>query len=103
MDRTHLQTRVGSPTLPALPFYQAHGALSDPGRHAPAIGALPDDVSALAGVVRGLLIHVEWSHLYGLTPRDVPAASRETLPVAQRLHAILSPEGGSLPHARPAR
>jgi len=102
MDRLHHQARAGSPPSTVLSFYRAHGTLSDPGRHAPEIDALPDDVGALAGVVRGLLIHGEWLHLYGLTPRDVPALSRETVPVERRLDTILSREGGSLSRSRPA-
>jgi Transglutaminase-like superfamily len=88
--------------LPSLSYYRAHGALSDPGAHAPTVDSLPDDVGALAGVVRGLLVHVEWLHLYDLGPGDVRTRSRETLPVAQKLDAILSAEGCSLAEARPA-
>jgi hypothetical protein len=95
------QAQTGSPPLS---FYQAHGALSDPGPHVLAVDALPDDVGALVGVVRGLLVHMEWLHLYGLKPGDVSTASRETLPVAQKLDAILSTAAEPLSHARsPAR
>jgi hypothetical protein len=102
MDGMNAQARAGGPPLSALSYYRAHGAFSDPGPHAPAIIALPDDVGALAGVVRGLLIHMEWLHLYGMRPDDIPSVPRETLPVAQRLDAILSAEGGPLSQASPA-
>jgi Transglutaminase-like superfamily len=101
MERIQHQGSAGSPPSPVLSFFQAHGALSDPGRHAPKIDALPDDVGALADVVRGLLVRGGWLHLYGLTPRE-PALPRETLPVARRLDTILSREDGSLSRSRPA-
>lgn len=88
--------------LPALTFYRTHGAFSDPGQHTDAINALPDDVTALADIVRGLLIHSGWLHLYALTADDV-TMSRETLPVAQRLDAILSLQAGPFSQTRPAR
>jgi hypothetical protein len=86
---------------PSLSYYRAHGALSDPGAHAARIDLLPDDVGALAGVVRGLLVHIEWLHLYDLGPGDVQTGPRETLPAARKLDAILSAEGRSLAEARP--
>jgi hypothetical protein len=98
----HPQAPAGAPPLSALSYYRAHGALSDPGAHVPAVAALPGDVGALAGVVRGLLIHVEWPDLYGLRADDVPSALRETLPVVRKLDAILSADGGPLRRARPA-
>lgn len=88
--------------FPALTFYRAHGGFSDPGRHGDAVTALPDDIGALANVVRGLLIHSGWLHLYDLTPDDV-TMSRETLPIAQRLDAVLALQSDPLPRARPAR
>ena len=43
------------PALPALSFCRAHGALSDPGRHAPAIDALPATLRRALRQARGLL------------------------------------------------
>jgi len=84
----------------ASAFYRTHGVLSDPGRHADAINSLPNDVGALADVVRGLLIHSGWLHLYGLAPEDMTTTARETLPVAQRLDAL---QASPLSQARSAR
>jgi Transglutaminase-like superfamily len=97
MDRMPRQAQTESPPLS---FYRAHGALSDPGVNVQAVDALPDDLGALAGVVRGLLIHGGWLHLYGLGPGDLSTVSRETLPVARRLQAMLA--AGPLAPARPA-
>lgn len=73
----------------ALAFYRRHGALSDPGRHADALRDLDERPAILAAIVQGLLIHGDWLDLYGLSDADFPGASRTTLPVAQRLDAIL--------------
>lgn len=91
-----------SPTGPYLPPHP-WAANRPPGRHAPALDALPDDVGTLAEVVRGLLIHGSWLHLYGLVPDDMPVRSRETLPVAQRLDALLAGSTGPLWQERPPR
>lgn len=74
----------------ALAFYRRHGALGDPGRHADALHNLDSRAGTLAAIVQGLLIHGDWLELYGLGDADFPDASRTTLPVAQRLDAILA-------------
>jgi hypothetical protein len=73
----------------AQDFYRRHGPLSDPGRHADALQKLDGRPETLAAIVQGLLIHGDWLELYGLSDADFPNASRTTLPVAQRLDAIL--------------
>lgn len=83
-----------------LRYYGAHGPWTDPQGHAAAIDELPKDVTALAEVVRGLLVHEAWLRLYALTPGDMPAASRATLPIAQRLQTALAAPAAPLPEAR---
>jgi hypothetical protein len=73
----------------ALAFYRRHGALSDPGRHDEALRGLNGRPAILAAIVQGLLIHGDWLDLYGLSDADFPGSSRTTLPIAQRLNAIL--------------
>lgn len=77
--------------------YAEHGPLTDPGRHRAALQALPDDAAALARIVQGLLIHDAFGcRLYGPMPDGFGAASRRTLPVAERLDAILAPQGDAI-------
>ena len=85
----------------ALDFYRRHGALSDPGRHADALRSLDGRPETLAAIVQGLLIHGDWLELYGLSDADFPSASRMTLPVAQRLDAILDINASLLSTQRP--
>lgn len=73
----------------ALEFYRRHGALSDPGRHNEALRDLNGRPATLAAIVQGLLIHGDSLDLYGLDDADFPDSSRTTLPIAQRLDAIL--------------
>ena len=47
-------------------------------------------------IVQGLLIHGDWLELYGLTDADFPHASRTTLPIAQRLDAVLNVDAALL-------
>jgi len=82
-------------------FYRTHGALSDPKGHAAALAALPRGVAALCGAVQGLLIH-DWygGKLYAERPPGFEGASRATLPVAERVAAILAAEPAPLDRPR---
>jgi hypothetical protein len=60
----------------------------DPGRHIAEIASMPRDIDALCTVVHGLLVHSDWLDAYGLGQK--PSASRSTLPIADRLEAILA-------------
>jgi hypothetical protein len=84
-----------------LDFYAAHGELSDPGKHAQCIDRLPGDVAAMAGVVRGLLLHDYYGgELYGQAPVEFVAQSRTTLPVEERLTAVLGRDSAPLDTTR---
>ncbi|MEX0808527.1 MAG: transglutaminase domain-containing protein [Dongiaceae bacterium] len=85
----------------AIMHYRRHGVLSDPGAHAARIAALPDDVPTLVDIVRGLLIHGDWLDLYGLTEADFPGTTRDTLPLAARLDAILAHDNTPIGQSRP--
>jgi len=78
-----------------------HGQLSDPGSLAYLFDDLPRDVGALCAVVQGLLLHDHWGGvLYGPPPRGFDGASRRTLPVAERLAAVLARDPMPLSVAR---
>ena len=84
-------------------FYLRHGALSDPGPRAAAFDGLPGDVADLCAVVQGILLHDYTGGLfYGMPPDDFARQSRVTLPVEERLGAILARDAATLTQARPA-
>lgn len=73
----------------------------DPGRHGAVLDALPRGPRALCAIVQGLLLHGHYGlTLYGEAPPEVAQASRETLPVAARLDAILAADPAPLTAAR---
>jgi len=51
-----------------LGFYRRQGRMSDPGRHAAALDALPRDLAGVAGAAQGLILHEHWAGAYGQTP-----------------------------------
>lgn len=85
-----------------LAYYVTHGELTDPGERRAEFENLPTDVAALCRIVQGVLIHDYYGHhLYGPPPADYVVLSRDTLPVSQRLSAILASESGPISRARP--
>jgi hypothetical protein len=85
-------------------FYREQGLLSDPQGYASCLAALPQGVAALCGVVQGLLIHDYYGgKLYDAPPPDFVGASRATLPIPQRIEAILATEAAPLDQARPTQ
>ena len=82
-------------------FYIRQDAMSDPGDHAAAFDGLPGDVAGLCAIVQGILLHdYSGGLLYGEPPADFSTHSRATLPVAERLAAILKRDPRPLPQAR---
>jgi len=75
--------------------------MSDPAAHISRIVELPSDIGALNRILQGLLIHSEWLTAYGLDAADYQAVSRETLPVAARLDAILARDSQDLRSPKP--
>lgn len=78
-----------------------HTPMSDPAGHAGRVAELPSDIGALNRIVQGLLIHSDWLTAYGLDEADYRTVSRETLPVADRLGAILASNAQDLRTPRP--
>lgn len=72
--------------------------MTEPGAFEPLIRRLPEDVGHLSRVVQGLLVHSEWLAAYGLDPHAYRAISRATLPVTERLAALLD-DGRALDEA----
>lgn len=77
------------------------GAMTSPGKCAPALDALPSDVASLLAVVRGLFVHRDFPDFYGLAESDVASQARETLPLEDRLDQILQLSDRPLTVPRP--
>lgn len=83
-------------------YYTSHGAFTDPREHLALLAGLPVDVAAICRIAQGLLIHDHFGfRLYGSAPADYSFASRETLPIAQRLSAIFANQGEAISAPRP--
>jgi hypothetical protein len=78
-----------------------HSRTSDPAGHAAAIADLPSDIGVLNAIVQGVLVHADWLTEYGVDGTQLHAASRMTLPVAERLDDILQRDGQGLQIRRP--
>jgi Transglutaminase-like superfamily len=78
-----------------------HSVMSDTGRHGAAVAELPDGIGALNRVVQGVLIHSDWLGAYGVDESQFHLASRETLPVAERLALVLARDARALSERRP--
>jgi hypothetical protein len=75
--------------------------MSDPAGHTGLVAELPPDIGALNGIIQGLLVHSDWLTAYGLDGADYRTVSRNTLPVADRLDAILAIDPSDLQTPRP--
>jgi hypothetical protein len=88
------------PSTDILKFYAEPSALTSPGRHARAFDALPNDPTALARIVQGLVLHKYMAHAYGaeVTPaRDDEAHTRR---VESMLEQIFAHDDRPLPALR---
>jgi hypothetical protein len=73
-----------------------HSPMSDPAALVSAVAELPSGIDALNRVVQGLLIHSDWLGAYGLDEKSFDGVSRRTLPVAERLEAVLKADARDL-------
>lgn len=83
-------------------LWVAHSHMSDPGRHAGVIAALPAGVAALNEITQGVLVHADWAKAYGLDETKLGLAARKTLPIAARLDDILRRDSRPIHDWRPA-
>jgi len=77
-----------------------HSRMSDPAHHAAAIADLPADIDRLTGLIGGLLVHSDWLSEYGVDESQGGAASRATLPIADRLDQLIRRDSQALHLAR---
>lgn len=80
----------------------AQSRMSDPGRHAEAIAALPRDIGSVNAIIQGVLVHSSWVKEYGLDETGLGPGARRTLPVAERLDDVLARDPQPLATGRPA-
>ncbi|MDQ8726279.1 transglutaminase domain-containing protein [Bradyrhizobium sp. LHD-71] len=75
-------------SLPDRERWLRQTAMTDPGSGASSLDGLPDDIAGLCRVVQGALIHTSWISAYDLTQSDLASASRQTLPLSDRLRRL---------------
>jgi hypothetical protein len=81
-------------------FYTRPGTMTSPGRYAPLLVGLPQDIRGLAAVAHGLLIHNFMVEGYGVTLSDEDRASVHVRPVERMLELITARDGRPLDVAR---
>lgn len=81
-------------------YWLRHTPMTEPGSLVRQFERLPSDVSSLNRITHGLLVHAEWLSSYGVNERAFPSISRATLPVAQRLGALLELDRRTLDEPR---
>lgn len=77
-----------------------HSPMTDPGPLSAWLAGLPPDAASLSRVIQGLIVHDAWLDAYDLDPTAIGPVSRATLPVGERLAALLAQDGRELDRAR---
>ncbi|HJR21416.1 MAG TPA: transglutaminase-like domain-containing protein [Dongiaceae bacterium] len=85
----------------ALDFYAQPGAMSGTGRHAQALGKLPNDVAALAEIIQGLAIHQYMAEAYGFKVPEARKAESHIRHAEKILDHIIALDDRPLSTARP--
>lgn len=89
------------PAQDILDFYTHTAVMTSPGDHAQAFAGLPGDVSRLAPIVQGLLLHEHLAPVYGETLTDERRSQVHTRPTSEILDHLLAQDGLPLTAARP--
>lgn len=84
-----------------LEFFTGPGPMTAGGRHAPLLDGLPGDISGLAAVAQGLLIHEHMADAYGVTLSEADRASVHVRRVEELLAQIVACDDRPLSIARP--
>jgi Transglutaminase-like superfamily len=88
------------PSDTVLAFYTEPAAMTSAGPYAPLLKELPRDISALAGIAQGLLIHEHMAEAYGVPLSEADRASVHVRPVADLLEQIIARDDRPLAEAR---
>jgi Transglutaminase-like superfamily len=86
-----------------LAFYTQPGVMTSAGRYAPLLAELPGDVTGLAAVAQGLLIHEFIAPAYGVTLSGADRDSVHVRPAEGLLERITARDGRPLATAREPR
>jgi hypothetical protein len=78
----------------------AHTPMTDPNGLVALVARLPGKIAVLNRVVRGLVVHCEWLEQYGVDRSAFGTISRTTLPIKQRLAALIERDGRELDESR---
>lgn len=81
-------------------FYTAAGPMTDPGRHAAAMRALPRDLAALCAIVQGDLMHHHWAGAYKVELTPEKAVQQQLRGAAATLDALLANRAAPLSERR---
>jgi hypothetical protein len=81
-------------------FYVATGPMTDPGRHAAAMRALPRDLAALCSVVQGDLVHHHWAGAYKVELTAEKAVQQQLRGAAATLDVLLANNAAPLGERR---
>lgn len=76
--------------------------MTDPAGFAALVAGLPDEIAALNRVVQGLIVHCAWLQHYGGSGA-FGVVSRTTLPVEERLAALVGRDGRELESRMPTQ
>lgn len=79
-----------------------HTPMTDPASLAALVEGLPDEITALNRVVQGLIVHCAWLKQYG-DSSAFGIVSRTTLPVEERLAALVKHDGRELKSRMPTQ
>lgn len=80
-----------SPPDGQLGSYAQHSSHTHPGQHRRYFADQPKDVAGLCRIIQGVLIHDSaGGHLYGSPSEAFLRSSRQTLPIADRVNALLA-------------
>lgn len=90
------------PTKAILDFYREPGALTSAGKHADKLHALPADVTALATIVQGLVVHQYAAAHYGVSVPEARTSESHIRHVDQMFDCLFAIDPRPLTVARPA-
>ena len=95
-------TNSNAATPEMLHFYAQPGPMTDAGKHAPLLDAVPVDIETMVRTVQGLLLHIFWAERYGVTLTEARKAEVRIRAADAMLDRILALDTHPLTVARPA-
>ncbi len=94
-------TETNAATPEILHFYAQPGPMTDAGKHAHLLDAIPIDIRAMVRTVQGLLVHIFWADRYGVRLSDTRKEEVQIRTVDAMLDRILALDDRPLTKPRP--